>query len=106
MDTKLQQRVMASVLVIWAARKLVGITALKIYVLALAALGIVSLVSVPHVAANLMAVHGLSGLVNFMLAAILNTKLVVQLSLVAGSLALASLFVGFVRPAGASARIA
>ncbi len=70
---------MASVLVIYFARKAVRPRALKLYALIAAGVSIGALVSVPHVLANLMAV-GLSGLGAFVYAAVVNTTPTVQIS--------------------------
>ena len=76
---------MASVGAIYIGRKLVSLTAIKLYVLCVSLIAIASLVSVPNVFANLTQV-GPTGLYTFAVAAALNTKLLVQLGLLACTL--------------------
>jgi len=97
--TKIEQKVMASVLVVYAGRKLRSVRALEIYTLVLSAAGIVSLVSVSHVAANFAAIAhgGLGGISVFVLSAVLQTKLMVQLALLVGAAALIALLVDATR---------
>lgn len=92
--SKLEQQVMASVAVIYAARSLTSATALKVYVLALSLGGVMALVSVSDVAANTATVAhgGVWSLTAYLFAAVLGTTLVVQLALAAGAAALISLF--------------
>lgn len=85
MKSKIEQKVMASVGAIYIGRKLVSLTAIKLYILCVSLIAIASLVSVPHVFANLTQV-GPTGLYTFAVAAALNTKLLVQLGLLACTL--------------------
>ena len=95
--TNLEQRVMASVRIIYTVRSLTSATALKLYVLALSFAGIVMLVSVSDVAVNFAHVSqgGVGNIAGYAIAAVLGTKFVVQLALIVG---LAS-FVSLVAPA-------
>lgn len=70
---------MASVLLIYFARKALSAYALKAYAFVAAAAAVLALVSVKSVIANLMAV-GLSGAGTFLYAAIMNTTPAVQAS--------------------------
>lgn len=75
--SKIQQQVMASVLVVYALRKATSPFALKAYALVAATFALVLTVSVPHILNNLMQV-GLSGLGDFVVSAIRSTTLTVQ----------------------------
>ena len=75
--SKIQQQVMASVLVVYALRRATSPFALKAYALSAALLALVLTVSVPHIATNLMQV-GLSGLGAFIVGAVRSTTLTVQ----------------------------
>lgn len=90
---------MASVVVIHTLRRLVSMTALKVYVLGVSFWGIVALVSVSNVTSNFMSVasHGAGGVGAFLLSAVLGTTLVVQLTLIMVLGTTASLFVDFAR---------
>jgi hypothetical protein len=79
MQSDIEKKVMASVGTIYAARKLTGVTAVRLYVLCASLIAIATLVSVPDVIANLMQVR-LGDTGTFVLSAILNTKLLVQLA--------------------------
>ena len=80
MQSKIEQRVMAGVGVVYTARQLVSATALKLYVCALSLYGIGRLVWVSHVFQNWANV-GLQGSLEFVSAAIINTHLPVQIVL-------------------------
>ncbi len=97
--TKIETNVMATVRFIHTARRLTGATALKVYAFGLSVCGVAVLVSVPHVAANFMsALGGGPGTVTaFTVAAVAQTKLIVQLALLVGTYALCSLCVEMVR---------
>ena len=90
---------MASVGVIYAVRRLTSATALKVYALSLSLVGIVMFVSLSHVFQNFAAVGhgGLPSVTAFALAAVLQTKLIVQLALVVGGCVFISLIVDTVR---------
>lgn len=93
MRTKIEQQVMAGVGTVYVARKLVSRTALECYALFLCAFSITLFVSLPHVFLNFESItaSGLPGIVGFILSAVLGTKLVVQLTLVVGTVALLAL---------------
>lgn len=84
---------MGSVSVIYAARKLRSVTAIKVYALLLSGAGLVTLVSVPNIAANFVKVAegGVGSVAVFAVSAVLGTTLVVQLSLILGAFAAISL---------------
>jgi hypothetical protein len=79
--SRIKQQVMASVLLIYFARKATSSYALKAYAFVAALAAVLALVSVKSVVANLMAV-GLSGVGTFLYAAIANTTPAVQASTV------------------------
>lgn len=81
MRSKIEQQVMASVGVVYTARQLVSSTALKLYVCALSLLGLAKLVWVNRVFENFSQV-GIEHSLQFMLAAVVNTNLLVQCMLV------------------------
>lgn len=97
--SKIEEQVMAGVGLVYAARVLTSATALKLYVLTFSFLGVITLVSVSNVLANLalVAEGGAANLVGYLVAAALGTTLVVQLALVAGVAAFVSLLAPFVR---------
>ncbi len=78
--TKIEQRVMASVGIIYAAYLLVGGTALKVYALVLSGWTLVQLTWVHKVFENWAHV-GLSGTFQFVTYAVMYTHLAVQLTL-------------------------
>ncbi len=82
-NTTIEQQVMASVAVVYAARQLTSATALKVYALGVSLAGVAAFVSVPHVAANFIAVEsgGLGSITSYLLSAVTGTRLVVQLAL-------------------------
>ena len=92
----IEKNVMASARLIYTMRMLTSVTALKLYVWALALYTIGRLVWVAHVWENLEKV-GIGHLFQFMLAAVLNTQLLVQLALLIGAMALISFLVDVVR---------
>ncbi len=94
--TTIEQNVMASVRVIYVLRRLTSATALKLYVCAASLWGIGQLVFVSKVFENLSHV-GTTGSLQFALAAFFNTELMVQLVLLAATLAVISLFVDVFR---------
>lgn len=79
--SNIERQVMASVGVVYAARQLVSATALKLYVLAVAAYALLQLVWVHKVFENWAHV-GLSGTWNFVSYAVLHTNLPVQIALI------------------------
>src|SRR5438552_3747798 len=97
--SKIEQQVMAGVGVIYTARTLVGLTALKVYVLVLSVLAIGKLVWVSRVFDNFFSVEraGLGSTTNYLVYAILHTHLAVQLVLVVAAVAFAGLIVDAAR---------
>ena len=82
MRSKIEQQVMASVGTVYVARQALSATALKLYVCALSLYGLVQLVWVHRVWENLAQV-GWSHAAAFLVEAVLNTELLVQLALIA-----------------------
>lgn len=88
--SKIEEQVMGSVAVIYAARALFSITAFKVYALVLSLGGIVAFVSVPHVASNFVNVAqggGVGSVALFVVSAVVSTTLLVQLALMVGAVA-------------------
>ena len=81
MQSKIEQRVMASVGTIYTVRRLVSMSALKLYVCVASLYVLGQLVWVSRVFENLSHV-GLSGFGQFMFEAVLNTNFLVQATLV------------------------
>jgi hypothetical protein len=108
MQSKIEKQVMASVAVIYAARKLLSRTALELYVLAASAVMLWQLVWVHKVFANFFTVekHGFGAMSNYLLYAVEHTHLAVQLTLLVAALALASLLVDFVKSVSAERLLA
>ena len=94
---------MASVGLVYAARTLLGLRALKLYALILSLWGIMKLVWISKVAENFVIAEkaGLSGLGNYVLVALEHAHLAVQLVLIICILASVSLFLDVTRPAPA-----
>ncbi len=97
--SKIEQQVLASVAVIYAARKLTSAFAFKVYGLVVSALGIAAFVSLSNVMANFASVAdgGLANIVTFVVSAVLGTTLVVQLALALAAFASGSLVVDVAR---------
>lgn len=97
--TKIEQQVMAGVMIVYAARRLTSAFALKMYALVASALGIMLLVSLSNVAENFTTVAqgGAASVAVFLFSAIVGTTAVVQLALAVGAFAVASLAVDAVR---------
>ena len=85
---------MSRVAAIYAVRKITSATALQLYALCALLIAITSLVSVPHVFANLMQT-GVAGFATFAFVAVLKTKLLVQIGLFVGAGVALSLLAGF-----------
>ena len=83
MNDQLQKRIMRRVYAVFLIKRAVGPTALKLYTLMLASAGIVSLVSVGNVFANMPA--DIAGALTFVLYALSHTEFIIQL-LVFGTL--------------------
>ncbi len=92
---------MAGVGIIYATRKLLSATALKLYVCMASLYGLVQLVWVHRVFENWSRV-GLQGTAQFLTAAVLNTHLAVQLTLAVLVFASFSLLLDFVRSIGST----
>lgn len=96
----IEQQVMASVGVIYTARRLTSMTAFKAYALAVSFAGIAAFVSVSNVMQNFASVlqsGGVDRILNYVLVAVTQTTLPVQLALLMGTMALLSLAVEMVR---------
>lgn len=92
---------MASVAVIYTARKLLSRTALELYVFAASAVVLWRLVWVHKVFDNFFAVEksGLGAMSNYLLFAIQHTNVAVQLTLLVAAVAFVALLVDFVKSA-------
>jgi uncharacterized membrane protein YqhA len=101
MKSNIEHQVMASVSVIYTARRLVSAPAIKLYVCALALFSLARLVWVSKVFENLSQV-GLGNTLQFMLSAALNTDVLVQVALMALVVAGVSLTRDLVRSATAT----
>lgn len=77
MNDQLQKRIMRRVYAVFFMKRAVGPTALKLYTLMLASAGIVSLVSVGNVFANMPA--DIAGVLVFVFYALSHTEFIVQL---------------------------
>ncbi len=95
--SRIQTKVMASVLLIFAARQLVTPVALKAYALLAGFLFVASLVSVGDVVSNFFAV-GLSGAFGFVFAALTNAQTMVQITTLLVALFAVLLVRDIVRP--------
>lgn len=98
-QSKIEQQVMASVGVIYGARKATSRFALECYALTLSFVGAAYFVSVPNVFANFahVAQGGLPSTATFIVAAIAGTKLIVQIAVAVGVVALVSMAIDFIR---------
>ena len=105
---KIEQKVMASVAVIFAVRQLTSRLALELYALALSFGAVGFFVSVPHVILNLESTMrgGLPSVAAFTIAAVVGTKLLVQLALILGFAGAVALFSDIVRSAGRASHTA
>jgi hypothetical protein len=102
------QKVMASVLVVYFARKATSRTALECYALFLCAFSMTLLVSLPNVFQNLLAVaqSGLPAVGLFVLSALSNTSHVVQLMVLVGVVASALIVLDALKALRESPRLA
>ncbi len=82
MTSKIEQQVMASVGVIYSARQLASVTALKLYICVLSLIGLAKLVWVARVWENFSSA-GWGNAFNFTSYAVLHTHLPVQIALAA-----------------------
>lgn len=103
MQSEIEKKVMGNVAAIYAGRKFVSAMAVKLYILCASLIAIASVVSVPHVFANLMQA-GVTGFATFAFVAVLKTKLLVQIGLLVGCVVLASLIFEFFKNNTASRR--
>ena len=94
--TTLEKRIMASVLLIHTARRLLSPRAIKIYALLISGAGMASLVSLGNVFQNLSLV-GLDGVLTFAVSAIVETELIVQVVFAMSIAAAALLFFDILR---------
>ncbi len=94
--TTIEKNVMANVALIYTARKFMSRTALKLYVCVACLWGLASLVWVAKVFENLATV-GVAGSLQFFIAALINTDMLVQLTLIVGAVAALSLAADLVR---------
>lgn len=87
--SSIENNVMATVRTVYGARKLITVTAIKAYVLVAATLSVWKLVWVTRVEENFLQVAsgGLPAMGSFVLSAIMNTSLLVQLVLFIGAFA-------------------
>jgi hypothetical protein len=99
--TKIETQVMASVGVIYAVRKFLSPTALKLYALVFSLAGIAVFASVPSVVHNFQSVAagGPGSIALFVVYAVLGTTIIVQFALAVGATAAISLFVSGIRTA-------
>lgn len=97
--SKIEQQVMASVAVIYTARKLLSFQAIVCYAFLISLFGISLLVSVPHILENFSSAArgGIPSVVVFLEAAVTGTTFIVQMGLLIAIFALGSLFASFIR---------
>ena len=94
--SKIEQQVMAAVLMIRAARALLSAVAIKLYVLAACIAALASFASLPNVLANMEHV-GIAGLAAFFFVAFVKTGIVVRLAVIVGTAAFLSFLADIVR---------
>jgi hypothetical protein len=106
--SKIEQQVMASVGVVYTARMLTSRLALECYALVLSVAGAAYSVSLPNVLANFthVANGGLLSIGTFLVSAVLGTKLVVQVAVAVGAVALVAMGVDIARSAPSSRTLA
>ncbi len=99
MASKIEQQVMASVVVIYTARALAGRRAVEWYVLGASTLALWQLVWVHKVFENFLAIekNGLGSIVTYLLTAVTHTHLAVQLTLAVATIAFIFLILDTVR---------
>lgn len=98
-QSKIEQQVMASVGVIYVARKATSRFAVECYALLLSIAGAAYFVSIPHVFANFAHVTsgGLMSIGTFIVGAVLGTQLVVQIAVAVATVALFAMIVDLLR---------
>ncbi len=86
----MEKNIIASVYVIYIARKITSRIAIECYILLASFIGMVMLVSLPHIAQNfsMSAQHGLVSMGSFTLSALMATRLSVQIVLLIACAAL------------------
>lgn len=91
--SKIEERVMAGVAMVYVARRLMSRTALECYALFLSAFCLTLFVSLPHVEHNFLVVErgGLPSTATYLVSAVLNTRVAVQAVLLLGVVAVALL---------------
>jgi len=104
MQSKIEQQVMASVAVVYAVRKLLSRRALEVYALATSAVVLWQLVWIHKVFENFVAIekNGLDAIADYLLVAVTNTNLAVQLTLAVATVAFIFLIIDTVRSTSAS----
>mgnify|MGYP000434844636 CR=1 FL=1 len=97
--SKIEQQVMAAVGVLYLARIATSNRALKVYALLFSFVGIAMFASLPNVVHNfgMVTANGLPSTLTYIVAAVLGTKIIVQLALVIGVVAGFLLFVDVAR---------
>ena len=91
--TQIEKNVMATVRVVHTLRALSSKTALELYAFGASLIGLVVMVSLPHVASNLslVASHGFSNVGVFLVVAVIKTNLLVQVALLLGAFSFVAL---------------
>lgn len=99
MQSRIEQRVMASVGVVYAARQLKSRIALESYALVAAGLALWQLTWVHHVVANFFAVErgGLGAILRYLVVAVEHTHALTQLTLLVAAVAGVALVVDAIR---------
>jgi len=85
-NNKLKKRIMRRIYVLFVLRKLINAKAMKAYTVTGFIYGVLSLVSIGNIVANMPQISDLSGLLTFVLYALTHTEFVVQI-LIFGTLA-------------------
>ncbi|TAK58408.1 hypothetical protein EPO14_03605 [Patescibacteria group bacterium] len=98
-DQELRKRIMRRVYGLYVVRQLTS-PMVRFAALATVFFALASSVSLPHVVQNALNVEGISGLINFVVVAIVGTTLVVQLCVLVAVLLTAWIGVDVVRRAG------
>lgn len=85
-NDKIKKRIMRRIYVLFVLRKLINARAMKVYTVTGFIYGMLSLVSVGNIVANMPQISDISGLLTFMTYALTHTEFVVQI-LIFGTLA-------------------
>lgn len=91
-DQELKARIMGEVGRIYWLRKAINYLTIKLYALGILSVGLLSTVSVQNVIANMPPLADVAAVARFMLSAVVNTEVIVQI-LFMGALVVAALFV-------------